>query len=207
VRRLVATLLVLAAMPAAVLGVAGCGGDSSAAVTSSSPPSKYDGAPVKPRRVAPPLRLRDYRGRSVDLRRYRGRVVIVTFLYTHCPDVCPLIAGHLRTVQARLGRRARDLQIIAVSTDPRRDTPKAVHAFLAAHRMLGRMRYLVGTPAQLRPVWRAWHVLAEPDAKDPDFIDHSTYLYGIDARGWLTTLYPSSFQPADIAHDVPLLSR
>jgi protein SCO1/2 len=207
VTRPAATALVLAAVLAGVLGATGCGGDSNAAVTAAAPVSKYDGAPVQPRRPAPPLRLRDSDGRLVDLRNFRGRAVVVTFLYTHCPDVCPLIAGHLRTVQARLGRGARDLEIIAVSTDPRRDTPKAVHDFLAAHRMLGRMRYLVGTPAQLRPVWRAWHVIAEPDAKDPNFIDHTSYLYGIDARGRLTTLYPASFQPAEIAHDVPLLSR
>jgi protein SCO1 len=200
-----AVALVLAGVLAAA-ALAGCGDDSGAAVQSATPTSKYDGAEAKPQRPAPPLRLRDSGGKVVNLRDYRGQAVIVTFLYTHCPDVCPLIAGHLRTVQAKLGARARDVQMIAVSTDPRRDTPAAVRSFLRAHRMLGRMHYLVGTAKQLKPVWRDWHVIAEPDSKHPNFIAHSSFLYGIDARGRLTTLYPANFQPSDIVHDVPLLT-
>jgi protein SCO1/2 len=205
------SLLVLL-VPAVCVGLlAACGGSSDSSgssATAATPPAqeKFAGATASPRKSAPPLKLRDYTGKPVDIRTLKGKPVLVTFLYTHCPDICPLIAGHLHTVQAELGAKAKDLNIIAVSTDPRRDSPAAIRKFLSAHRMLGRMHYLMGTPAQLRPVWKRWHVVAEPDSKHPNFINHSSFIYGIDAQGRLTTLYPANFQPKDVVHDVPLLS-
>jgi protein SCO1/2 len=199
---------VLLVLPAAL--VAGCGGSSggsdSSATAAAPAKQKFAGATATPRKSAPTLKLRDYTGKPVDIRTLKGKPVLVTFLYTHCPDICPLIAGHLHTAQAELGAKAKDLNIIAVSTDPRRDSPAAIRKFLSAHRMLGRMHYLMGTPAQLRPVWKRWHVVAEPDSKHPNFINHSSFIYGIDAQGRLTTLYPANFQPKDVVHDVPLLS-
>jgi protein SCO1/2 len=205
-----ALLLLPALLLAACGGSSGGGSDSSATAanktSTSASQAKFAGATASPRKASPPLTLRDYTGKPVDIRTLKGKPVLVTFLYTHCPDICPLIAGHLHTVQAELGAKAKDLNIIAVSTDPRRDTPAAVKKFLAAHRMLGHMHYLLGSPAQLKPVWKQWHVIAEPDSKHPNFVNHSSFIYGIDAQGRLTTLYPANFQPKDVVHDVPLLA-
>jgi protein SCO1/2 len=98
---------------------------------------KYAGGEAKPPEPAAPLALHDSLGHLVNLRQYRGKAVLVTFIYTHCPDVCPLIVSHLRASLALLGPKAKKLQIIVVSTDPRGDTPKTVAAFLKAHGMTG----------------------------------------------------------------------
>ena len=94
--------------------------------------------------------------------------MLVTFLYTNCPDICPLITSNLRVAQNLMGPAvASKVQIIAVSVDPRGDTPKAVAAFLARHEMTGRMQYLIGSASQLAQVWKAWGVGSERDAQQP----------------------------------------
>ena len=157
---------------------------------------------------APPLVLRDSLGKTVDLRQYRGKAVLVTFIYTHCPDVCPLIVSHLHTAQDKLGAEAKHLQIVAVSVDPKGDTPRAVNAFLRAHQMTGRMEYLVGSRPTLENVWSGWHIVAKssPKSNSPDLVEHSALIYGISASGKVVTLYPANFKPSDIVQDVPKLA-
>ena len=106
---------------AAVL--AGCG--SSAAKISAPPTPKrtFAGGEVSPPRTAPPIRLHDAAGRRVTLAAQRGRYVLVTFLYTHCPDVCPLIAQNLNAAVKSFGGAANGVRVLAVSVDPKGDTP------------------------------------------------------------------------------------
>jgi protein SCO1 len=161
-------------------------------------------SPVAP---APPLSLHNYLGQPVNIDSYRGKAVLVTFLYTNCPDICPLITSNLRVAQNLMGPAVSSkAQIIAVSVDPRGDTPKAVGAFLARHEMTGRMQYLVGSAPELARVWKAWGVGSERDDQQPQFINHSGLIYGVTATGKRITIYAASFQPAEIAHDVPLLA-
>jgi protein SCO1/2 len=205
------TLTVLAAM------AAGCGDGQGAASSEDNgqatppgrlTPSRFSGTAASPAKPAPPLRLRDSLGHEVSLDQYRGKAVLVTFIYTHCPDVCPLIVGNLRTAQNELGPKAGDLQIMAVSVDPKGDTPTAVNAFLRQRRMTGRMKYLLGSRPQLENVWSDWSIVsrASPKKNDPDFVEHSALIYGISAGGRITTLYPAQFKPAQIVHDVPILA-
>lgn len=163
----------------------------------------FDGAVATPAVAAPPLALDNYLGQPVNLASYRGKVVLVTFLYANCPTLCPVIAANLRAAQNLMGAGAAHVQLLAVSVDPRGDTPRAVAAFLKAHGLIGRMQYLVGNAAQLGRVWSAWNVGSQADAQQPDLINHSGLVYGIAASGKLTTLYPGNFAPAQIVHDIP----
>jgi protein SCO1/2 len=167
--------------------------------------SSFDGGTLTPAKAAPPTTLRNYLGKTVSLSQYRGKAVFVTFLYTHCPDVCPLIASNLYATQVALGAENAKVQMLAISVDPKGDTPSAVAAFLRAHRMVGRMQYLVGSAAQLGRVWAAWNVGSERDAGSPELVDHSALVYGISATGELMTIYPADFKPADLVHDTSLL--
>jgi protein SCO1/2 len=166
----------------------------------------YRGGVVSPVKEAPPIALRNYLGRPVTLQQYRGKVVLVTFLYTHCPDVCPLIASNLKVTLAKLGTAAAKVQAIAVSVDPRGDTPKSVAEFLRLRGMTGKMEYLIGSAPQLGRVWSAWNVGSQRDASKPDLVAHSALVYGITASGKLQTIYPANFNPSDIVHDVPMLA-
>jgi protein SCO1/2 len=157
--------------------------------------------------ASPPLRLLNSRGQPVSLAQYRGKAVLLTFVYTHCPDVCPLMLQKMKATQAELGKRASELQLIAVSTDPKGDTPAAVNRYLSRRGLTGRIQYLVGSRAQLLPVWRKWGVAAQPDPKSPQFINHSSFIFGISASGVRTTLYPANGEVSWMVHDVPLLAK
>jgi protein SCO1/2 len=200
---------VLLALGVALL--AGCGSSGSkktVATTTSAAKAAYKAeAVLSPPTPAPPLALRNYLGQPINIDEYRGKPVLVTFIYTHCPDVCPLITSNLRVAQNLMGPGgANKAQIIAVSVDSKGDDRKTVTAFLAHHEMTGRMQYLIGSTKELARVWKAWGVGSERDAKDPDLVEHSGLVYGITAKGLRTTLYSASFRPATIVHDVPLLA-
>jgi protein SCO1/2 len=203
--RLLLALVALVVI-AGVVALVASGGSSKAKTTAAAP--SYESAGVlTPVRTAPPLALRNYLGAPVNITAYRGKAVLVTFIYTHCPDVCPLITSQLRVAQNLMGPAASSkAEIIAVSVDPKGDTTKAIAAFLARHAMTGRMQYLVGSTRELAAVWSAWGVGSERDAKNPAFVNHSGLIYGITGTGKRLTIYAPSFQPSEIAHDVPLLA-
>jgi len=184
--------------------VVGCGSGSRASGATTT--SAFDGLTFQPPRPTPPLALRDYDGQAVNLAAFRGKVVLVTFVYTHCRDVCPLIVTNLAAARRELAAKARHLQIIAVTVDPTRDTAHAVKEFLAARRAIGAMDYLIGSRKQLLPVWEAWGIAVRTN-KYEQAEGHSAVVFGITPSGKIAVAYPSSFTPADIVHDVPLLAR
>jgi protein SCO1 len=210
--RLLRPLTALFALGLGLALLAGCGSSDAkqktvAATTSAAKAAYKAEAVLSPPTPAPPLQLHNYLGQPVNIDQYRGKPVLVTFVYTHCPDVCPLIVSNLHVAQNLMGKDGPSkAQVIAVSVDSKGDDHKTVTAFLKAHQMTGRMQYLVGSTSELSRVWKAWGVGSERDAKDPDLVEHSGLVYGITASGKRTTLYSASFKPATIAHDVPLLA-
>ncbi len=186
----------------------GCG--SSAAATDDTPNgvvgSGFQGLVIRPEKPEPPLALRNYTGARVNLRAFWGKAVLVTFVYTHCPDVCPLIVSNLAAAQRQLGERARGVQIVAVTVDPKNDTSVAVRKFLAERGATGRIDYLLGTRRQLLPVWKTWGVAVDVN-KYEDTEAHSALVFGITPAGKIAVVYSSNFTPAQIVHDVPLLER
>jgi protein SCO1/2 len=189
-----------------VLALGGCGG-SSQGQTGGAAEAGFSGGEVTPPQPLPVLRLHNYLGEPVNIDQYKGKAILVTFIYTHCPDVCPLIVSHIKTALALLGPKAKEVQVIAVSTDPRGDNSRTVTSFLREHGMAGRMQYLIGSRAELARVWKDWNIVSKPAKAGRDLVEHSALIYGIGADGKLTTLYPANFRPAQLVHDVPLLAR
>ncbi|HEY7932654.1 MAG TPA: SCO family protein [Solirubrobacteraceae bacterium] len=207
--RVLAALVVIVVIAGGIaLLTVGSGSSTPAPGTAEAKPSAFHAAGMfSPPRPAPPLALHNYLGQPVNIDSYRGKSVLVTFLYTNCPDVCPLITSNLRVAQNLMGsKESARVQIIAVSVDPHGDTPKAVAAFLARHGMTGRMQYLIGSAHELGRVWEAWGVGSQQDSSQPQFVNHTGIIYGISASGKQTAFYSPEFKPADIAHDVPLLA-
>ena len=190
----------------AVVGAVGCGSSGSSSTTTADPP--LAGGLVKPPTQEPPLQLDNSLGQPVNIADYRGKAVLVTFIYDHCPDICPLIVGNLHAAQSQLGKEADKVQIIAVSVDPKGDTAKTVKAFLADHQMTGRMQYLIGSRPKLEKVWANWHIISKNSSKkgNPDAVEHSALIYGITGSGQLKTVYPANFKPKQVVHDVPILA-
>jgi protein SCO1 len=168
----------------------------------------FQGEVLKPRLPAPETTLPNYTGQPVSLGSLRGKPLLVTFLYTHCPDVCPLIASNLGVALKELGPKASDrVNIVAISVDPKGDTPATVAKFLSDRDMSGKMDYLIGDASQLGPVWESWNVGSEADATNPEFVAHSALVYGVSSSGKLVTIYPANFKPSQIVHDLPKLAR
>ena len=195
------TLLLLAV----VLLAAGCGSSAAKVVEMPAPAKQtFAGGELRPPRNAPPLSLHDATDRRFTLSEQRGRYVLVTFIYTHCPDVCPLITSNLNTVLRTLGPKAK-VDVLAVSVDPKGDTPAAVRAYERAKHLEPAFHYLIGTRTQLRPVWAAWHVLAV-DQK-PNLVEHATYTALVDPTGKERVLYDSQINAQHVLHDLRLLKN
>lgn len=183
---------------AALVACVGCGGNA------SKPPA-FRGQELSPPQAAPNFTLTDQQGRQVSMASARGHYAVVTFLYTHCPDVCPVIAGNLnRTLASATARRA-GLRVLAVSVDPRRDTPAAVRTYVRQHRLRPAFRYLIGSRAQLAPVWRSYHVAAAPGPAGT--VSHSTFEILVDPEGKERLIYDSQATAADFVHDLALLQQ
>ena len=130
--------------------------------------------------------------------------MLVTFIYTQCPDVCPLITQNLNAALRAIGPSARNrVRVLAVSVDPKGDTPKAVRAYIREKHLFPQFRYLIGSRAELRRVWKAWHVLAV--ASKPDVVDHVAYTALIDTTGKERVLYDSSVHATQVVHDLRVL--
>jgi protein SCO1/2 len=184
------------------------GGSSKPALPGKATAAKlgtYEGLALSPRISAPALAtLRNYDGSSFNLAADRGKAVFVTFLYAHCPDVCPLMASNLHNAYAAMTPAMRSrVAIVAVSVDPHGDTAGTVAAFVRQHELTGEARYLIGSARQLGPVWEAWKVGSQADTSNPGLVNHSALIYGVSASGKLTTIYPSNFEPHQVVHDVP----
>jgi protein SCO1/2 len=193
-------VLLLALLPL----VAGCGNPRPKLV--DAPPAKttFAGGALSPPRAAPPLALTDASGRPFTLSALRGRHVLVTFLYTHCPDVCPLIASSLNTVLRTIGPAAK-VEVLAVSVDPKGDTPQAVRAYARKMHLEPAFHYLIGTRPQLRLVWAAWNVLSVN--RKPNLVDHIAYTALIDAKGRERVLYDAQVSAQQVLHDLRLLTK
>ncbi|MGC2372708.1 MAG: SCO family protein [Solirubrobacteraceae bacterium] len=200
-------VIVVVAGGVAVLTTSGSNSRPTAGVVHGVASSRFSGSLASPPEPEPPLQLRNYKGERVNIRQYRGKAVFVTFLYTKCPDVCPIIASNLGVALNMMGSaKASRVQAVAVSVDPRGDTPKSVAVFLARHGMTGRMQYLIGSAHELARVWKAWSVGSEQDAQQPQLVNHTGLVYGVSASGKITTLYAANLAPQEIVHDAPLLA-
>jgi protein SCO1/2 len=156
---------------------------------------------------APAFKLTDARGGTLATSELRGRPYVVTFLFTDCPDVCPLIGQELGQALRLLGGSGDDVAIAAVSVDPEGDTPEAVRAWLRRHRLPANFHYLLGDTRELRPVWRSY--FAAPQRPDTEESLHTASIWLIDAQGRWRTKFSGGVpvDPRDIAHDLRVLLR
>jgi protein SCO1/2 len=174
------------------------------------------GAVVSPPAPTYDFRLHDTDHRAVQLSAFRGKAVVLTFLYTHCPDVCPLTAEKLHETYRRLGGTARKVAFVAVSVDPKGDTPEAIRTFLSTHHVDAELAYLTGSMAELKRVWSYYYVAS--DAKEAssttapgaapslDLVGHTSIVYIIDPGGNLRVFLPGNFDPKDLATDLKILA-
>ncbi len=207
--RLQLTLAAVLALVALALGgvlLLGRGGEPTTPQAFTVGPSGFAGAQSPPDALAPDFRLRDQDGRPATLAAERGKVTVLTFLYTTCEDTCPIAASQILGALEELGADGADVPALAVSVDPANDTAARARKFLLARRLTGRMRFALGSEAQLRPLWRSYGV--RPQGPDPDAegFEHSARVVLVDKRGRQRVAFPlDQLTPDALAHDIRVL--
>lgn len=156
-----------------------------------------------PPRAAPDFSLPGSDGKELKLSSYRGKVVILGFGFSSCPDVCPVTLAVLADAKKKLGEEGgADLQVIYVTVDPKRDDAKRLREYLAAfdHTFIGG----TGDADQLEAVRDSYGVFAKAREGESGF-SHSSYTYLIDRKGVLRALMPFGHDSDDYVHDVRVL--
>lgn len=135
--------------------------------------------------IGGPFQLVDQEGRAVDESLLQGKWSLVFFGFTYCPDYCPTTLAALDATQARLGDRAKDLQIVFISIDPERDTPKALKDYLASDGFPEGVIGLTGAPEQVKAAADAYKAFYQKVGEGEGYtMNHSltVYLMGPDGR-------------------------
>lgn len=126
-------------------------------------PADFIGTVLDPPGEAADFSLMDQSGRTFSLSQARGQVVVLTFLYTHCTDVCPFIAVKLKSADDLLGDDAANVVLVAMSTDPGRDSLTTVAEYSRRLGLFDRWHFVIGPQSDLEPLWRAYAVAAQVD--------------------------------------------
>jgi protein SCO1/2 len=154
-----------------------------------------------PPRLAPDFSLTGSNGREVRLSDFRGKLVILGFGFTSCPQICPTTLATLAQAQRQLGD---DVQVIYVTVDPERDTPEQMRRYLATFdaTFIG----ATGTPTEVAAVHRLYGVMAEKKPAGSTYmVAHSSSTYFIDRQGRLRGMMPYGRRAGDYVHDARIL--
>ena len=190
----------LLAATAAALALAGCERIFSPAK------GPFKGIDVTGGDMGGELRLVDHHGKPRSLADFRGKVVVISFGFTHCPDVCPTMLADLAAAMGLLGEAAGDVQVLFVTVDPKRDTAELLRQYVPAFHpaFLG----LRGDPAAVEKAKKDFHVYAqERPGKTPESytVDHSAQVFVIDRSGAVRLLFPPNTPPSAMANDLRIL--
>ncbi|MBI4339077.1 MAG: SCO family protein [Chloroflexi bacterium] len=190
----------------------------------------FHGTPLDPPMEAPNFQLTDQFGQRTSLADFRGKVVALTFLYTSCPDVCPLTTKALRKAHEALGGNASGVTFVAITVDPARDTPQRAYEYSQGKGMIEVWRFLTGSVEELRPVWDGYFIAADPyrqgeggattrlsqatlaQASDgvsaPYLIAHQAPVYLVDKEGRIRVLHSDvTLDSGPLVQDIQTLLR
>jgi protein SCO1/2 len=157
-----------------------------------------------PAREAPDFSVRGSDGAALTLSRYRGKVVLLGFGYTSCPNVCPVTLAVLAQAHRKLGALGAQVQVIYLTVDPERDSAERLKQYLAAFdpTFMGG----TGSAAQMAAVRASYGVTAEKVGTGSDYgIAHSSFIYLITREGKLRALMPFGHKADDYVHDISML--
>ncbi len=162
-----------------------------------------DQEPLPALGAAPDFALTSQDGAEVTLESLRGKVVAVSFIYTWCPDICPMLTNKMARVQDALGADfGTKVAFVSITFDPERDTPEALKAYAEAFDVdFAGWSFLTGDPTRVREVLRGYGVVAIPTTDGA--IDHNTLTTLIDRHGIKRVQYVGyRFDPEEFRHDL-----
>jgi protein SCO1 len=157
-----------------------------------------------PPRPAPEFSLQGSNGQPLKLSDFRGKVVILGFGFTSCPDVCPTTLGVLAQAHKKLGADGQDVQVLYITVDPERDNQERMNAYLKGFdpSFIGG----TGRAEELNAVRQNYGIQANRKQYGSNYtFGHSSFIYLIDRKGLLRALMPYGHSPDDYVHDAKLL--
>lgn len=156
---------------------------------------------------APDFSLIDQRGQPLRLSQFRGKLILLNFIYTHCVDVCPITTASLQRVQQELIKRGwwgTDVVFVSVTTDPARDIPAMLQIYARRYRADPRgWFFLTGAPARVRQVHAQYGITVRSAGKGLQV--HHLPTFVIDRRGLVLGAYDPNLKPADVLSDLAQL--
>ncbi|HAL48492.1 MAG: SCO family protein [SAR202 cluster bacterium] len=176
----------------------------------------FNGTVLNDDAAAYEFRLNDQFGNPVRLGDFRGEIVVLTFMYTNCPDVCPIVTTQLDSIYDSLGDTVTEVEIVAVSVDPERDTVEEARQYLERWDHADDWTFLVGDRELLERIWAAYYLAPVSEAggpldalrqlsTEPYPVGHSTPVYLIDREGRRRVVFTQPLDPEKVGHDINLL--
>jgi len=176
-----------------------------AACTNGGNATGFIGSDITGAEFGKPLSLTDHTGKHRTMADFKGKVVVLFFGYTHCPDVCPTTMNDLKQTMKLLGDKSDQVQVLFVTVDPERDTQEVLAQFVPHFdkRFIG----LRGTLQEVAENMGSYKIFASKVKADGGnyTVDHSAGLYVFDKTGKARIYMSYGQKPADIAHDIELL--
>lgn len=166
-------------------------------------PYKYRGSLIDPPIQAAGFQLVDQHQQPFRLEDQRGKVNLVFFGYTHCPDVCPITLSEYKQVKAQLKGKADHVNFIFITIDPERDTPEVLHEHI--DKFDPAFYALSGEPDQLEQVWKDYLVFREEvdsGSAAGYLVDHTSRVYVVDKKGDWRMTYTFGTPVEDVVQDV-----
>ncbi len=168
---------------------------------------KFKGSDISGTKIGSNWALTGMDGKPYSSANFSGKVQLVFFGFTQCPDICPTALAELSEVMRSLGDQASRVQVLMITVDPERDTPEVLRAYVSGFNpsFLG----LTGTPAQIKQVaasFKAYYAKA-PAAKGGYTMDHSSSFYLLDPKGEARVLVSNNAGSAALVHDIKLLLK
>jgi protein SCO1/2 len=153
--------------------------------------------------VGGPFELVDQDGRPADQTILKGKWSAVFFGYTYCPDVCPTTMQALAGAKAKLGDKARNLQVVFISVDPGRDTPAQLKTYLSTPAFPKGAIGLTGTPIQVAAAAKAYRVYYQKEGQGEAYsMAHSSIVYLMNPDGKFVTALTESQTPSEVATQI-----
>lgn len=158
---------------------------------------------LEPPRPAPEFELTNRTGERVSMKSLRGKTVMVSFIYTRCPEACPLLPGTYLRLQESFKEEVAsgDLALVFITTDPENDTPKKLQTFTTGRG--GKWYHLTGTEAELKPVWEQFGIYREVKERVKEIVIYHSYkTFLIDRDGNIRYVYTGIWTADDLMQDV-----
>lgn len=187
----------------ALLGITAAAGLTTVLAACGKQEVQFKGSDISGTKLGRDMVMQDGTGQTRTLDDYQGKVAVVFFGFTHCPDVCPTAMAQLAQTMDLLGDEADNVQVLMITVDPERDTPEVLSAYVKAFHpsFVG----LTGTAEQLSTTaksFKAYYAKSAGATPEQYSMDHASSFYILDQDGEARVLVSGNATAEDIAHDI-----